>query len=206
MLDKIATSIGRELNSSPETVDIIRYGLESIASTLLSFTFIFILSWLLGVWKVMLLVLGPSALMKTFAGGAHAKTMLGCALFSSIVYTALAKVVVHAQHFLEPYLLYGLGTAAFLSFIAHYRWAPAKNPQHPLSPQYSQKLRKYSFITLGVLWLTYLGVSLMATFPWQYSLVAGAIAGITWHSFTITPWGFKFMDKIDALLSLIKIK
>lgn len=202
MFEKIAASIGKELNFSEENIDIIRYGLESAASTLLSFIFTFVFSWILGVWQIMLIIVGASALMKNFAGGAHAKTMLSCALFSSLIFTSLAKIVDSARSFIEPNLVYVILAAIVFSFFTHYRWSPAKTPQHPLSPEYSQKLRKYSFVALGLLWLIILGASFQPVSPWQYPLAGGATVGIIWHSFTITPWGFKFTDKIDALLSL----
>ncbi|WP_227764856.1 accessory gene regulator ArgB-like protein [Zhaonella formicivorans] len=202
MIERFCLYLVKNTNLNEEQFEIIKFGLESVLSTAFSLLLTFLISWLLGVFKIMLVVLASFAIVKVTAGGAHCKTMLNCALFSSITFTSLAKLIDIFNEFLVANQTIILILTSIIAFTIHYFWSPAQTPEKPMSEKYCKKLRMLSFVTL---FITFMALYLMhfAKIAFAFPVVIASCLGIICHSISITPLGFILIDKVDYALSWV---
>lgn len=205
MVDDICAFISRKANLSEEQYEVIKFGLESLISTLFSFFSTFLLSWIFGVWKIMLIVMVSFAAIKVTAGGTHCKSMLNCAIFSSLSFTFIAKLIAENKEFLIAYQNSILFVITLFTYSCHYMWAPAQVPEKPISVQYRKKLRHFSFMTLTVAFV-FLYLLLLFRSNYTFPIVSASSFGILWHTITITPFGYWLFRNVDSILFWIQSK
>lgn len=189
-------------NLTSEQQEIIVFGAESIFSTLYSMGLTLLLSWALGVVQIMLMVFVPFAIMKTFAGGTHCKTMTNCAIFSALSFSGSAKLVNLYPAVFKTYEQYVLVLVLFVSLLFYYLWSPAQVDEKPISREYGRKLRAKTFISLTLIFLI-LEMAHLLNHQYAYPLVSAGCVGILMQSLGVTPLGYKLMDVIDSVLTRI---
>lgn len=91
MIDKICDKLmGRIRAKMPEVDDeraeVIKYGLELIIGELPKMFLLFIIAWLLGIFKYALISFAIILPYKLVSGGVHLKTHIGCILGTSLFY------------------------------------------------------------------------------------------------------------------------
>ena len=202
LINNWCSKLAVSLNLTEEQRDVIIFGAESAISVLYSFLLTLLVSWVFGVADIMLMVYASFAIMKSFAGGAHCKTMTNCAIFSAISFTGSAKLV---ELFPDFFTFYGKLILLFtfvLSLVLYILWAPGQVLEKPISKEYGKILRKRTFISLVFLTLI-LGLIHLLHPPFAYPLVGASCIGIVMQSLAITPLGYKLMDNIDFILTRI---
>ncbi len=114
-------------NLSNEKKDELRYGLEGFYLTITKTVFIFGLSYLIGIFKEMFLMLLFFNILRTTGFGLHAKKSWMCWVSSTILFIFLPLI---SRYIVFPiYLKYVLG---ILSVILIFMYTPADTEKHPL--------------------------------------------------------------------------
>lgn len=91
MIDKICDKLMKRIRSKMPEVDderaeVIKYGLELIIGELPKMFLLFIIAWLLGIFKYALISFAIILPYKLVSGGVHLKTHIGCILGTSLLY------------------------------------------------------------------------------------------------------------------------
>lgn len=91
MIDKICDKLMKRIRAKMPEVDderaeVIRYGLELIIGELPKMFLLFIIAWLLGIFKYALISFAIILPYKLVSGGVHLKTHIGCILGTSLLY------------------------------------------------------------------------------------------------------------------------
>ena len=150
----------------------------------------------------MLMVFLPFAIVKSFAGGTHCKSMTNCAVFSALSFSLSAKLIEQFPYFFSAYERYILILVISISMIFYILWAPAEVPEKPISQGYRKILRIRTFICFSVLTII-ISLIHLRQLPYAYPFVSASCVGIMMQSLAITPLGYKLMDNIDFILTRI---
>lgn len=166
-------------------LDIYGYGLEILISTVLNGILVLLMGALLGVFMETILMIFPFILLRSNAGGFHAKTHLGCILGFLAVYTAcvtLAKALPPELYLLVSLVMLALSATALLLIGA------VRHENRPVSDE------EYALFYKKARWLT-------------ATLTAAGIAGtaIAPHWFIFYTLGV-FIAASSLLAAWIKIK
>lgn len=91
MIDKICDKLMERIRAKMPEVDderaeVIKYGLELIIGELPKMFLLFIIAWLLGIFKYALISFAIILPYKLVSGGVHLKTHIGCILGTSLLY------------------------------------------------------------------------------------------------------------------------
>lgn len=91
MIDKICDKLMKRIRAKMSEVDderaeVIKYGLELIIGELPKMFLLFIIAWLLGIFKYALISFAIILPYKLVSGGVHLKTHIGCILGTSLFY------------------------------------------------------------------------------------------------------------------------
>lgn len=129
-------------NNNPEISDIrldeIRYGLEGIYLTITKTIFIFLVSYLLGIFKEMLLLLIFFNILRTTGFGLHAKKSWMCWVSSTIMFILLPLL---SKNIIIPdYIKIILGT---ISIVLIFMYAPADTEKRPLVNKKKRTIWKF---------------------------------------------------------------
>lgn len=91
MIDKICDKLMKRIRAKMPGVDderaeVIKYGLELIIGELPKMFLLFVIAWLLGIFKYALISFAIILPYKLVSGGVHLKTHIGCILGTSLFY------------------------------------------------------------------------------------------------------------------------
>lgn len=161
--------------SSPDRVAELEYGIYMIISTVLKTALILAAAYFLGIFKFVLLSYVSFGALRTFAGGAHARTSWGCFVYALLIYFPIVYVAIHYPF--PAILNYLLFFAALAITFIH---APADVKENPIScPERRRKLKTFALLIL-------LAFLVMAAFlqPICSSIMA---LSVFMESLTLTP-------------------
>ena len=154
MIDKFCTFLVEKIKSKVKDIDeekemVIDFGVRLIFGEMPKILILFILGFLFGIgWYTLLLffLLSP---YRSFTGGFHLKTHLGCMISTSILYLlpiALAKV----SNFQVEYIKYILiSITLIMSIIFIKKYAPADTENIPIlskKERRSKKIKAYIYV------------------------------------------------------------
>ncbi len=89
ILDKSITLINNKYNYDEIKLEEIRYGLEAIYLTITKAIVIFLLSYILNIFKELIIFLLLFNIIRFFSFGLHAKNSITCLIFSTITFISL---------------------------------------------------------------------------------------------------------------------
>ena len=95
MIDKICTYLTNKIRNEMPDVDderaeIIMYGLQNIIGEVPKIFIIFLISYLIGIFKLTLMAVLIIAPYRCFSGGVHMKTHIGCIVYTLMLYSGSA--------------------------------------------------------------------------------------------------------------------
>ena len=134
-----------------ERAEVINYGLQLVMGEIPKTFILILIAYILGVLKLTILALIFTMPYKTFAGGVHLKTHIGCIIGTSIFYIGNAfasKYIV-----IQPlYLKYILVSAIWIfSMIMIKLYAPADTEAVPILRKKDRRFKKImSYITMTI--------------------------------------------------------
>ena len=189
MIDKFCNFLTSKIKENVENIDeekelIINFGVKLIFGELPKIIILFIIGFILGIGWYTLILFFLLAPYRSFTGGFHLKTHLGCMITTSILYLIpiiLAKFISIPQIFLYIYAI----LVGILSTILITKYAPADTENIPILSIKERKSKKIkAYIALAIL----LAISVLIPdkiISWML------IYGIFLQNLTILPISYK---------------
>ncbi len=203
-IDRIINFYKAQLNIDERQCEILKYAIRIVISTVLGYTLILVLAWLLDIFYLVLVIAITVSIYRSASGGAHCSNVINCGLYSAITANILGMIANLFNPTSATMLTFMIIIFLFSIWTIN-KYAPADTPGKPISSKIKrEKLRTYSFMIVS-LWCT-------GSIFWYSSgrnlnvFVYGSTVGILWQSFTVTDWGYRFCHLIDKGLSQIIIR
>ena len=161
-----------------EKLEIISYGLEAIYITITKTVIIFLLAFLLGVFKETLLIVIFYNIIRTTAFGMHAKKSWHCYIISGTLFVGMALLCKYID--LNFYVKLTIYT---LSAITVFIYAPADTYKRPLIN--AKKRKKYKILTMFSCLIYLVLIIVFKDNAWSNYLVMGLLdASLMIHPLT----------------------
>lgn len=192
MIDKITEFLTNKIKkempeASEEKLEAINFGLQILIGEIPKFFILLLIAYLLGVFKLSLITFLILLPYKTFSGGFHLKTHIGCIVVTSAFYCGtalLAKYIVLNDIF--KYTLIALTLVFGIIMIKLY--APADTEDVPII---SKKLRKQKQI---LSYITFVSGLIIAIFIKNNVISNIIIFGYLLQTCTITRFAYKITN------------
>jgi accessory gene regulator B len=196
--DKAAGYLARELSLSEAQAEVVRYGLLSLAATLLNLAAIAAVSALLGVLREALVTACVMMAFRKVSGGAHCTTLHGCIITGTLVITAISLAARSLASWLGGSLTVLLAPLLVV-LAAAWLYAPADVPQKPISSPAQRLVLRTLSLCLILAWGSaglYLWSKQYFTLVYYYSC---ANLGLLWQALMLTPAGYRLMVRISPI-------
>ena len=156
MIDKISNKILNFLsndNKTEEEKEVLLFGIKRIVEDIPKAIGIILIGLILGIIKEMIIVTVVIMLYKTFVGGVHLKTNIGCFIYSVVFYLAIiysAKyIVLSGINLIGVYILIYV-----FSLYTIFVYAPADVPEIPkVNAKLRKSLKIKSLIMLNLIYI-----------------------------------------------------
>lgn len=150
--------------------DLYEYGIIICLSTIINLTITFIVGFVVGMPSLLLVFLIPYLLIRSFAGGYHAKTFWGCVLISSVIVIAVVLLLYYI-----PAVLYFPFTGLLLiqSGVIIFRFAPAVSTNRRIEVEKYGMMKVRAFCVLGMVILACLWLFLFGAMQHMFSVSLG---------------------------------
>lgn len=194
----LSVYLARQVDLPRKQVDVLRFGLEIIFGTLIKGILLFALAWALNIVMEVTVALLVGSGFRLLAGGAHATGYTRCLILGLTIYLATAWTATTYAQLLSPDLLFNLLFTGFLfCFLTALRWAPGPVPGKKLT---SSKRRQFKVLSLLYLF-PWLGAMVYLTGQGHSSLVFAGLLALLAQGFSLTPVGYRLIERYDLLLS-----
>lgn len=199
-LNEITNFISRETGKDQE---VLLFGLRLLLSYVIGFLLLTIISFLLGIQFYTLTAAITASLLRVFSGGAHASSQTRCCLLGIITFIPVGFLARSVSPGEPLVFLFVLGII-FYGLVVIHKYAPAATPGKPISSQVQRDiLRRISFMVL-VSW----GTLSLVCLTFNDNLLPAALffpsaLGMFWQLTSLTPLGYRLVEKLDSGLSLI---
>ncbi len=147
VLDFCVKLITDNNNYSKEQVDIIRYGLESIYLTITKMVIIFLVSFFLGIFKDVIILLITYNIIRSQAFGLHASKSSYCLISSLISFIGGGFI---CKYYVISKLFKIIGSIVCVIFL--FLYAPADTYKRPLINVRKRRRFKYLSVFLGIVY------------------------------------------------------
>lgn len=193
MIDKFCDWLTNKIKAKMTDIDeekelVINFGIRLIFGELPKILILFIIGFLLNIGWYTILLFALIAPYRSFTGGFHLKTHIGCMITTSILYIApimLAKYI-QIQQSIILYILMALITTFSIIIISKY--APADTENVPILSKKERKSKKIrAYISLVIL----LGITLLSS---NYIISYMLIYGIFLQNLTVLPISYKLTN------------
>ena len=159
MIDKFCDWITERIKAKVTDIDeeremVINFGVRLIFGELPKILILFIIGFLLNMGWQTLLLFSLIAPYRSFTGGFHLKTHLGCMITTSILYLGPIIMAKYLQTF-NSFTIYILaGIVAIFSIFIIAKYAPADTENMPILSKKERKIKKIkAYIALAILLL-----------------------------------------------------
>lgn len=193
MIDRFCDFIMKKIKENLENVDeekelVINFGVRLIFGELPKILILFIIGFILGIGPYTLILFLLLAPYRSFTGGFHLKTHLGCMITTSILYLVpilLAKYIDISQ----SYILYIMVTlVGILSTFIISKYAPADTENIPILSKKERKSKKIKAYVSLVILLIIIALSPNQIISWML------IYGIILQNLTVIPIAYKLTN------------
>lgn len=200
-LDRLADTMAERFHYTENQRAVVRYGLVALSQTVIIFVLLAVLGLCFGFFPQALAVFFSVVLLRRQEGGAHASSLTGCLILTSIVLTVLSV--------LSRYIFPLAGSTAALILVAtlgivcvliSWKLVPVESPNKPLrDPKKIARLRRNTFLLLAV----YLALAALLALPKgvlpvsSLSIAFAILAGTVWQTFTLTTPGRWLVSKME---------
>ena len=190
MIDRFCDFIIKKIKDKLENVDeeremVIDFGVRLLFGELPKILLLFIIGFILGIGKYTLLMFLLLAPYRSFTGGFHLKTHLGCMINTILLYMGpIALAIITPE--LSNYLKYGIIVViSVMSIIFIAKYVPADTENIPILSKKERKSKRIkSYISLIIL----LAISLFIP---NKIISYMLIYGIFMQNLTLTPIAYK---------------
>jgi accessory gene regulator B len=203
--NKIGETIAENLILDDDNKEILIYGAFCFLQTIISFTLIFIFSYIFNVLVQAIFISFSGSILRKYSGGVHSSSPNKCLIISILISVGFSKLLIFFTKNLPiifPYLFILLGI--IYSFYCILKFAPVDSVSKPINSIIKRKkLKINSIIFLSVFTFIAFILSLIYMFKSNINFLIYSeciILGVTWQSFSLTNLGHKFLTKIDTIL------
>jgi len=206
----ITSYLSNTLNLDKDRTEIVQYAMDVLLSTTVNIFLTMCIAYILGVARYAFIVLIASASLRYFSGGGHCSSSGRCIVagsltiplfglaarkLSTIPFTASLSVV------RVTYVIIVL-----LSSLSLFFWAPADTPNKPISTKQARStLRRNSFICAAIIDTIVLYYLFKPSHALYLAEIYVVLIGITWQSFSLSPFGYTSIHQLDRLLQALRI-
>ena len=205
MIEKICIALTKKIRKEMPEIDderaeVINYGLQLVIGEIPKIFLIFIIAYILGVFKLTLLSFLFILPYKSVSGGTHLHTHIGCIIATSIFYIGNA--------FISQYLVWSSSLAKYItvfliwafSMIMIQKYAPADTQDVPI-------LRKKERKTKKILSIIIMTITLILGLIIKNNIISNLlIIGTLLQTITITKFMYKLTKNKYGYLEYIKIE
>ncbi len=193
MIDKFCDYITKKIKENVADIDeekelVINFGVRIIFGEMPKIILLFIIGFLLNLGWYTVIFFFLLAIYRSFTGGFHLKTHLGCMITTSILYLGpilLAKYMTLPQN----YILYGMAAiVAIFSIFIITKYAPADTENIPILSKKERKAKKVkAYITLVCL------LAIIAFSP-DRTIAYMLVYGMFLQNLTVLPIAYKLTN------------
>jgi accessory gene regulator B len=179
------------------------FGLELLLGEIVKLICVITLSTALGILPEVLTITVAAGVLRLASGGEHCSAYYRCLIGGTLCFLLLGWVA----HILNPIisragLLLTLVICSLMVFAILWQYAPGDTENKPINNEEElTRFKKWSLIIASVYSVVMI---IMMQFEKSYILVLPMIIGMMEQSFTITPWGYGFIQWIDNTLGGFK--
>ncbi len=197
LAQRIAITMGAQLQVDRNRVEIFAYGLEIILGALVQLTLLILLSLIMDVFITTMICMIAFASLRYFGGGVHLNTYYGCLTVSVFLLMALGKL---ATIDISLEALTVISTLALLmgTFII-IRWVPAGTEKKQIKDEATRLWQRKKALLILIMWsvITLFLITQKSTAN-AFAAVLGALGSLV----LITPWGYRAAKALDNILNI----
>ncbi|MEQ8200627.1 MAG: accessory gene regulator B family protein [Syntrophomonadaceae bacterium] len=196
---KWAAYLARELDSNRVQENRMAFGLELFLGELIKLFLVITISTMLGILPEVLTIALTAGFLRLASGGEHCSAYYRCLIGGITCFLALGGVA-HVLYPLlsRPALLITVATGSMISLALLLMYAPGDTANKPITAAEDKaRFKKWSLIIAG---LYFILMITMITIPLAEMLVLPMLIGMLEQTFTVTPWGYRFLHGVDRLL------
>ena len=155
MIDKICTFLTNKIRKEMPEIDderaeIIMYGLQNIIGEIPKIFVIFLISYFLGIFELTLWAVLIIAPYRTFSGGVHMKTHIGCIIYTLLLYSGSALIGKYIILSGVTKYIGGLAVWIFCMIMIKF-YAPADTENVPILRKQERRQKQiFSYIVLTI--------------------------------------------------------
>ena len=205
MIEKLCNKLTNKIKNKIPDIDddraeVINYGLELVIGEIPKTLALIIIAYMFGVLKLTILTLLLIMPYKTFSGGVHLKTHIGCIVATSLLYIGTAFLSKHII-FDKQYIKYIAILAVWIfSMVMIKLYAPADTENVPILREKDRKFKRVlSYITMTL--------TLTASLIVKDGVISNIlIFGTLFQTITITRFIYKMTNNKYGYEEYIKTK
>lgn len=196
---KAGCFLARELGSDSRIERRLAFGLELLLGSAVELILIMLLACFLGILRETLIIVVVAGIMRLVSGGEHCRAYYRCLIAGTVIFLTLGWLAGWLNTMITYQSVVFLAVVSFpVILLAIWRYAPAETENKPLSTTEKARGRKLSLIIAGILSGV---IILFLVGKIRLNCVLPAILGLLCQVFTLTPWGYSFIRKVDGILS-----
>lgn len=189
---------------------VIEYGLLAIFNIAVIGIGISLISIFFHVWYESVTIFLGVGLLKKSTGGAHAQTMLGCAVISVLSITGVALAARYAlDDPINIYINIGISIIVFaFCFFIFNKTVPVDTPNKPIrKPEKIKRLRRQSFVLLGLYTALAVATALMTPLWNRFGSLSYCIRFVLlWQTLMLTRYGQRFISLLTLNFRVKEVK
>jgi len=201
-----AKYLSSKLNENHEKRRIYDFGFQVVLGAIFKGTLLVLISLLLRIFVPAIIVVAVFGSLRMLAGGYHMNTYTKCMFVSLALFISAALLSGYTYQYWPKWSLVILAAATFIvSIPVLLKWAPADNPNRPITkPEEIRKFKRLSIVYM-VIWSLVIATVLWIEPVNHQIYVIAASLGVLMELFTISPAGQGFFHKISGSVDRIKI-
>ncbi|ABN53560.1 MAG TPA: accessory regulator AgrB [Hungateiclostridium thermocellum] len=199
---KSADYLMRQMNGNHESRRVYYYGFQIVIGALFKGLLLLLLAFITGTMLPALTIVAAFVILRSIAGGYHMKTYGKCIAASLGMIILAALISKYTAHMLNQISLIAIVVLSFVfSSASLIKWAPADNPNRPITDK--KEIKKFRILSMIyiVIWLV---LSLTLVYFKQNMFVLALCLGVILEVFSITPAGIRFFKMIEKGMDSVK--
>lgn len=178
----------------------VAYGLEILVGEIIKIISLVILSWLLGILPEVMTIAIIAAILRLASGGEHCSAYYRCLIGVTICFLALGCSVQLLTPLLTESDLYLIAIASsLLSLAVLHKYAPGDTENKPINNESERRKLKRLSILITILY--FIIMIICSKYPSMRLFVLPIAVGMTEQVFTVSPWGYRFLQFVDRVLT-----